>query len=209
MPAVQSMVSSSYRCIRQNNEIDLFEEYFTGETPELSSESISTKTLMIFKDPNPVKRAITKITWHPDNQDPRVAVSYAMLRFQQMPKGMPTMSYIWNLNNPNFPETTINPSSPLCTIAFNPKNSDTFFAGCYNGSLARFDIRKGGTKGVQPTESTILEKSHHDPVYDVYNLTHVKGGYEWASTSTDGRVLWWDNRNFTVPVDSILMEEKF
>ena len=136
-------------------------------------------------------------------------MSYAQLRFQQMPKGMPMMSYIWNLNNPNFPETTINPHSPLCTMTFNPKNSDTFFAGCYNGSLARFDTRKGSIKGVQPTEVTTLEKSHHDPVYDVYNLTHVKGGYEWASTSTDGRVLWWDNRNFSAPVDSILMQENF
>jgi len=60
------MVGSAHKSIKQNNEIDLFEEYFTGETPELSSESISTKTLMIFKDPNPIKRAITKITWHPD-----------------------------------------------------------------------------------------------------------------------------------------------
>ena len=60
------MVGSAHKSIKQNNEIDLFEEYFTGETPELSSESISTKTLMIFKDPNPIKRAITKITWYPD-----------------------------------------------------------------------------------------------------------------------------------------------
>jgi len=62
--------------------IDLFEEYFYNEPPDLLSETISTKTLMIFKDPNQIKRAITKISWHPDvSTDLRVGVSYAMLRF--------------------------------------------------------------------------------------------------------------------------------
>ena len=36
---------------------------------------------MIFKDPNDMKRSVTKICWHPDTAEPRVAVSYAMLRF--------------------------------------------------------------------------------------------------------------------------------
>ena len=46
------------------------------------SEVISTKTVMIFKDPNPIKRAITKISWHPEVvTDLRVGVAYAILRF--------------------------------------------------------------------------------------------------------------------------------
>ena len=65
------------------------------------SENISTKTLMIFKDPNQIKRAATKIAWHPDQSEMRVGVTYAMLRFQQMPKDMPRESYIWNLQNPD------------------------------------------------------------------------------------------------------------
>jgi len=50
--------------------------------PEHASEVISTKTVMIFKDPNAVKRSVTKIAWHPDASEPRVGVSYAQLRFQ-------------------------------------------------------------------------------------------------------------------------------
>jgi hypothetical protein len=39
--------------------------------------------VMIFKDPNPIRRAVTKINWHPEaTTDLRVGVSYAMLRFQ-------------------------------------------------------------------------------------------------------------------------------
>lgn len=50
--ATKDLVVGSQKCIRQNNEIDLFEEYFSGEQPEHLSETISTKTVMIFKDPN-------------------------------------------------------------------------------------------------------------------------------------------------------------
>jgi hypothetical protein len=46
------MCLGATKSILQNNEIDLFEEYFAGEQPENLSENISTKTLMIFKDPN-------------------------------------------------------------------------------------------------------------------------------------------------------------
>ncbi len=108
--ATKDLVAGAQKCIKQNNEIDQFEEYFSGEQPEHLSETISTKTVMIFKDPNPVKRAVTKIAWHPESAiDLRVGVAYAMLRFQQMPPRMPLNSYIWNLNNPNFPEKTLQP----------------------------------------------------------------------------------------------------
>ena len=104
------------------------------------SETISTKTVMIFKDPNQTKRAVTKIAWHPETQSElRVGVSYAILRFQQMPQRMPLNSYIWNLNNPNFPEKTLAPPSALCNMVFNHKNPEIIVGGSYNGSLSFFD----------------------------------------------------------------------
>jgi dynein intermediate chain 2 len=192
--ATKDLVQNAEKSIKQNNEIDLFEEYFEGEQPEHLSENINTKTVMIFKDPNNIKRAVTNISWHPDAAtEMRVGTSYAQLRFQQMPPNMPKQSYIWNLNNPNKPEKTLEPPSPLCTMAFNHKNYDIVVGGSYNGSLSFFDLRKGHSSGViKPTDTTILEKSHHDPVYDTSWLTHSKLGTECVSTSTDGRLLWWD-----------------
>ena len=108
---------------------------------------------------------------------------------------MPLNSYIWHLNNPNFPEKTLSPPSALCTMVFNHKNSDIIVAGSYNGSISVFDQRMGNSAGViKPGQTTNLESSHHDPVYDVY-FVMSKTGNECVSTSTDGRVLWWDNRN--------------
>ena len=53
--ATKKMTSDSTRCIMQNNQIDLFEEYFTGEEAENLAEAITTKTQMITKDPNKIK----------------------------------------------------------------------------------------------------------------------------------------------------------
>lgn len=167
---------------------------------------------MIFKDPNPIRRAVTKINWHPEaTTDLRVGVSYAMLRFQQMPPKMPLNSYIWNLNNPNAPEKTLSPPSSLCTMVFNHKNSDIIVGGSYNGSLSFFDQRKGNSSGViKPVETTMLDKSHHDPVYDIYWLTVGKSGTECVSTSTDGRILWWDMKKLgDGPVDELILSETF
>lgn len=113
-----------------------------------------------------------------------------------MPADMPRESYIWNLNDPNFPEKTLLAPSPLCCMAFNPKQGDIVVGGSYNGSLSFFDTRMSNAKGVcKPFRTTILEKSHHDPVYEVEWLTVGKSLSECVSTSSDGRVLWWDYKS--------------
>ena len=47
--AVKELVNTVEKCISQNNQIDLFEEYFYEEESEHFVENISTKTLMLFK----------------------------------------------------------------------------------------------------------------------------------------------------------------
>ena len=209
--ATRELVQGATRCIEQNNEIDLFEEYFSGEDPEFMSEPITTKTVMIFKDPNVVKRSVTKIAWHPEPNELRVGTAYAQLRFQQTPANMPKSSYIWNLNNPNSPEIGLEPTSPLCTLSFSQKNTDLIVGGSYNGSICFFDKRDSKQVGgsIRPTLTSILEKSHADPVYDVYWITG-KTGTECVSTSTDGRLLWWDQRNLdNGPTEELKLLENF
>ena len=129
-----------------------------------------------------------------------------------MPVDMPKESYIWNLNNPNFPEKTLLPPSPLCTMAFNTKNSDIIAGGSYNGSVSFFDTRQGDISNVvRPFKTTLLEKSHHDPVYDLY-WTSSKTGSECSTVSTDGRLMWWDKNSPDdepfVPIECKELEEK-
>jgi dynein intermediate chain 2 len=131
------------RCLRQNNTIDIYEEYFDGTTVEHSSEPPSAKGLAKFRDPNEMKRTATSINWNPDNPD-KIAVSYSIMNFQDprfMNDRMPVDSYLWDINNPNVPEVTLTPASALCCLRYN-KNPDTLVGGCYNGLITFFDIRK-------------------------------------------------------------------
>ena len=92
-------------------------------------------------------------------------------------------SYIWDLENPNAPEQTLTPTSPLVCIKYNPKDPHILVGGSYNGllcmffakdryfcpafncftALAYWDTRKGAF----PVDTSPQEKSHRDPVYNV------------------------------------------
>ena len=96
--------------------------------------------------------------------------------------------------------------SPLCCLRFNPKSTDTLVGGCYNGLITYFDLRKPNatTRCCEPIETSLVEKSHHDPVSDVFWISS-KTGHQCASVSTDGKMMWWDTRKLIEPLDSLVL----
>jgi len=189
--------------IKQNYAIDIYQEYFSGEYADHSSEPPSAKTLSVFKDPDPVKRTVSNISWYPDGGK-KLAVAFSIMQFQdRRMEQMSINSYIWDVNNPNTPEMSLTPASPLCCLEYNPKDPHLLVGGSYNGLISYFDTRKGET----PVDSSIIEKSHRDPVYKIAWL-HGKTPNECASTSTDGQVLWWDIRRLGEPSEMLQLEDK-
>jgi len=189
--------------IMQNSAIDIYQDYFAGEYADHSSEPPSAKTLSVFKDPNEVKRTVCSISWYPDGGK-KLAVAFAIMQFQDWRMdGMSILSYIWDVNNPNTPELELQPSSALCCLEYNPKDPHLLVGGSYNGLVSYWDTRKGGN----PADTSIIEKSHRDPVYAIAWL-QGKTAFECASTSTDGQVLWWDIRKLGEPSEKLLLEDK-
>ena len=93
-----SVRESLEHMLRQNNAIDIYEEYFTGDAVDHSGEPPSAKTLTVFRDPSPThKRTATSMSWNPDGGR-KLAVAYSILQFQQQPEGMSLNSYIWDIN---------------------------------------------------------------------------------------------------------------
>eukprot|EP00825_Cyclidium_porcatum_P019190 TRINITY_DN217_c0_g1_i3.p1 TRINITY_DN217_c0_g1~~TRINITY_DN217_c0_g1_i3.p1 ORF type:complete len:356 (+),score=75.60 TRINITY_DN217_c0_g1_i3:194-1261(+) len=188
-PAVKELATTVEKCILQNNQIDLFEEYFENEQSEHIVENLSTKTLMLFKDKNaPCKRSVSEISWHSEGPT-KIAVAYAIMRFQQMNDKMANQAYIWDLQNPNLYSLKLDAPSPLTQIAYNQKIADYIGGGCYNGLVAFWDQRENG----KPVKVTPVELSHYDPVTS-FSWLMSRTGSECVTTSTDGRVLWWDIR---------------
>jgi hypothetical protein len=107
----------------------MIQEYFEGNNVDHSSEPPSAKGLAVFRDPLDEKRTATSINWHPDPAAPaKIAVSYSDLTFQNAKfatSRMPQQSFIWDILNPNTPDSELLPPSPLCCLRFNPKNTDS------------------------------------------------------------------------------------
>jgi dynein intermediate chain 2 len=206
--AVKTLGPLIGRCMKQNNTINIYENYFDGVQADHSSEPPSAKGLAVFRDPNEIKRTATSINWHPEGPttNGKIAVSYSILNFQD-PKfsnaQLPVSSYIWDIMNPNTPDVELIPPSPLCCLRFNPKSSETLVGGSYNGLVTYYDLRKPFVdKKCLPLMQSVIEKSHHDPVYDVFWISS-KTGNQCASVSTDGQMMWWDTRHLGEPTDTL------
>ena len=78
------------RCMRQNNTVNVYEEYFCGEEAVHRSEPPFAKGMAVFRDPSSIKRTVSSIDWHPDGG--RIAVSYSVLNFQDSKLLNPEMS---------------------------------------------------------------------------------------------------------------------
>ncbi|KAL2916816.1 hypothetical protein HK105_203595 [Polyrhizophydium stewartii] len=200
MRAIKALGDSMEHCIKQNNAIDIYEEYFVEAVDSISAEPPAAKSINVYRDPNSIKRAASYLSWYPDDGH-KIAVAYSVLDFQAMPANMSLDSYIWDVENPNSPEQTLSPNSPIVCIKYNPKDPHILVGGSYNGLLSFWDTRKGSF----PVDTSPIEKSHRDPVYNVA-WVQSKSGSEFFSVSTDGQVLWWDIRKLSEPTETMLID---
>ena len=201
--SVSALCAEVEDLVRQNNAVDIYEEYFAGSQADNSSEQPYAKTLTVFRDPCEIKRGASYISWNPDVENRKCAVAYSILGFQQQPEGMHLSSYIWDVNAPNEPDFELRGPSQLCCVNYNPKDTNVLSGGMYNGQVGYWDVRKGHT----PVDTSPIEKSHRDPCYDM-DWLQSKTGTECFSVSTDGMVFWWDTRRLGEPVEELRLVEK-
>jgi dynein intermediate chain 2 len=201
--SVCNLTYQTQEAIAQNNTIDLFEKYYSeadATEDNIVSEPPSAKTVSVFRDQSTTPREATSISWHPEGPH-KLAVSYAVMQFQKSPDTMLNVSYIWDVHTPNEPDLTLSAASPLVALEYNPRSQDHIVGGSYNGLITFWDLRKGGS----PTETSLLEHSHSDPVYGL-NWIQSRSGNECVSVSTGGQILWWDIRKLKQgPTDSMMM----
>ena len=66
--------------LKQNNAIDIYEDYFAADTADHSSEPPTAKTLTVLTDPSPIKRGAVSLSWHQDGR--KLAIAYCQMKFQ-------------------------------------------------------------------------------------------------------------------------------
>lgn len=104
---------------------------------------------------------------------------------------------------PKLPEIKLCAPSAVTNISYNQKIPDQIGGGCYNGLIAVWD----GRKGENPILTSPVENSHYEPISHFHWLMS-KTGSECVTTSTDGKVMWWDTRKFDAgPVEKLNIVE--
>lgn len=203
--STRKMYKNVKEIIKMNNQIDMFEEYFENEVPDHNIEKLSVKTSLLFKDPEKGhKRCINKISWHPDGPT-KLAGAYCMMRFHKPMPDLSCRSFIWDLKSPNSPLTSINPPSPITALAYNHKNVDDIAFGTYNGRVGFVDVRVSNDR-ISNDQISDVEESHHEPIMDVIWLSS-KLNNEFVTSSSDGKIMWWDNRKLSKPIDKLYISE--
>jgi dynein intermediate chain 2 len=87
------------------------------------------------------------------------------------------------------------------SLSFNPKLHNILGVGCSNGTVAIFDI----SEGAHLICTSKLEESHNDAITDFVWL-RARTGTEFVTTSTDGKVIWWDIKEFQTPLVNVTPE---
>lgn len=88
-------------CILQNNACNIYEKYFEDlEEDSGTSYNVHTRTVNVYRDPLPVKRPITHLSWSPD-EGTRFAVSYCDIDLRSVTRP-PLDSYIWDVGKSHF-----------------------------------------------------------------------------------------------------------
>lgn len=212
--------------IKQNNAIDIYEDYFgkdylssnstgddkkatgsseapahTSATVPAMDEQISARTLNVLRDPKKLKRTANHLSWNSDGS--KLAVAYCSTEFANVSDRSCYDSYVWDIDSPNKPSETLSPqNSPCVTLEYNPKDQHIVLGGCMNGQICYWDTRRGP----KPVDTSPIEKSHRDPANGILWM-QTKTGTECFTASSDGQVHWWDTRKgLSEPVDSLILD---
>lgn len=184
--------------VMENNSIDIYEDYFAGECTTIDDES-QFKILNVFRDYNTIPRSVLDLSWSLDGS--KFAAAYAYKESQICPMDISLDSYVWDIENSSSPCCILKTEAPLNCIECSPKDLELLLGGYCNGQIGLWDIRTGG----YPQQQTPVTLSHKEAVSDVKWL-NTKSGTEFFTASTDGKLISWDARNLSMPLQTIYFD---
>ena len=126
---VQVLLNQMMGRVRQNNSLDIYEEYFLPEAGDdiTYSEEGGMETLVVLTDPVTVKRAVADLSWKCHGMDNTLAVAYCGWHFQDMDVMTARHGYIFDCNDPRAPLMAIESIDHISCISFNPREVGTSY----------------------------------------------------------------------------------
>ncbi|CAD0205680.1 unnamed protein product [Chrysodeixis includens] len=196
------------RLVLQNNAIDMYQTYYTEMDTLPAVEHNSCRTVNQFQDvgintsedSNVPRRPITSICWQPEGGH-HFAATYVGVD-QNRQTTSPVTAFIWNVDNPNNPETVLGPPCPMLDLQYNPKDIHVLAGGLINGQVCTWDLRQ---YSMTPALICPPHVAHRDLVKNVLFI-NSKTGMEFFSGGPDGVCKWWDIRKFNEPTEEMIID---
>ena len=190
------LVNEVEKSVKQNNCINIFEEYFETTDEATDNEAPTVKTVAVFKDiiGDPHDRAISGVSWSPGCE--RIALAYCNMEFLAYRSPIDKTSFIYDIEDPLTPIMNITPKDPLVCLQYSRKDPHLLAGGSLNGEVCLIDSRQGG----DPQGVASLAGSKGDPVNDL-TWINSKMGTEVLAAVADGSVVRWDMRQLKEPLD--------
>ncbi|XP_032523354.2 dynein axonemal intermediate chain 2-like [Danaus plexippus] len=184
--------------IHQNNAIEMYNMYFKEMKPQKPVETYSVKIKNAYKDL--FQRPVASIAWTFEANS-KLVVSHC---YKKMLLGKPLNTRlegnVWDLENANEPAEQFLSPTACWQIVCSPSHPKVMMGGLEDGRVCIFDLREK----IEPVRFSMMHLAHRDPVSALLFL-HSRLNTEFFSGSSDGKCMWWDIRNISEPVDSLIM----
>lgn len=132
------------------------------------------------------RKTVSSIAWNPLHTD-MFAVGYGSYNFMKQTTGA---ICVYTLKNTSHPEHTFTLPSGVMCVNWNPQHPSLLAVGCYDGTVAVFDVRKEGSDPIY--QSTDPQQRHTDPVWQIHWTEAAPGkDASFFTISSDGRVTQW------------------
>ncbi|XP_076750414.1 dynein axonemal intermediate chain 2-like, partial [Xylocopa sonorina] len=201
-PKLRNLFEVMEQTVLQNGAMDIYQHYFDDMIATPLVQPLGLRTVNLYTDPETPKRTVTNISWTPD-AGTRIAVCYCFLDYGR-PLDYSKRAYIWQVENPNHPYMGLDPYSPCVACEFNPLDPSILASGLMTGQVCSWDIRTGNT----PVQYSHLLLSHRE-FANAVKWVPTKSNTEFFSTSTDGRVMWWDTRHLRGPTEILMFDLEY
>lgn len=191
------------RLVNQNAEDDIFQDFKYYEDPADSARPGHGTLLPLwrFSNSRTSRKQVTSLCWNPRYND-LFAVGYGSYDFTRQSTGVVCC---YSLKNTSHPEYVIGTESGVMCLDFHKDHPSLLVVGCYDGTVAVFDISTGSNKPIYC--SSIRSGKHSDPVWQVRWCGGRSSNKEmnFYSISSDGKVAIWTMSKNDLKMEPVML----
>ncbi|CAL8077612.1 unnamed protein product [Orchesella dallaii] len=194
--AVPLMAKEADYLVRYNNTLPFYNRYYTKCNKNSGRDTKPRANVVsVYRCPYRKTRPVSKITFAPEGCG-RMAVSYCPYEYDPGFRDHNCEAYFWEVECPTRPEGLVRAPAQIVDIRYHPKDVHNICGALFTGQVAKWDNRVGPN----PQSISKYDVSHEDVCTSAMWI-NSKTGYEFFSCGSDGRVIWWDERNLSERLD--------